>query len=104
MEEAEVVYLWSSKLWKTIRFLDCLILSKTKNFSKWNLEQKVDFYNCDFKGELSQNIEKRDFISKTFGAISDIWMLSKYFYDDETTLWIINMLDYLCITKNTRSL
>ena len=104
MEEADVLYLWKNKLWRKIIFWKCLILNKEIDFSNWNLEQNLKFDNWIFKGELFQNRGERDFISKASNAISDIWMLSKHRYIDEKTGWDVNMLDDLCITRNTRSL
>ena len=104
MEEDGVVYLWRNKLWCHIIFFKCLFLSKGKNFIEWNLEQRLEFYGCEFKEGLSQNIGERDFILKASNAISDIWMFSKHRYFNEKTGWDVNMLDDLCITRNTRSL
>ena len=104
MEDADVVYLWRNKLWKQIRFFFCLIINKIENFNNWDLEQNLEFYDCKFKGGLSQNRGEWYFISKVTNAISNIWMLSRHSYIDEKTGLNENMLDYVCITENRRSL
>ena len=104
MEENDVVYLWRNKLWYHIIFFECIVLSKNTNFSKWNLDQKFQFYGCEFKEGLPQNREEKDFISKVTNAISDIWMLSKNRYSTIGTGWDLNMFDEVCIARKTRSL
>ena len=104
MENTDVVYLWRNRLWGEIIFFNCLILNENINFSNWILEQSFEFHDCDFKGGLSQKWGERDFISKASNAISDIWMLSKHRYKDDETRLDVNMLDEVCITRNTRSL
>ena len=104
LEDFDILYLWRNKLWLSIYFNKCIILNETKNFSDWELEQKFLLTNSVFYGKLHQNRVERGFYSKVINAISDIWVLSSSICTDEITGWRVNMLDYLCITRKTRSL
>ena len=105
LEDADFIYLWRTKIWKEIEFVNCLIRNTIKKIRKWHLNQIFLFDGCSFGDGWSAEKEERDFYIKVCKMTTDIGHFNQiYSFYGSSYNHLRNIFDEVWITGKTRSI